>query len=187
MAQPAETLSYLDYLALERGSETKHEWIDGAVYAMAGGSYEHARLAASFLGELRAALRGRPCSVLGSDMRVRILTTRRATYPDASVVCGKPEHPPDDAHAIVNPVLLAEVTSESTEASDRGEKWAHYQRLPSLQHYLLLSQTEPRIELFTRAGGSWTYSSFGPGDTIALPALDVRLAVDAVYADPAAA
>ena len=186
MVEPAARVSYDDYLALEATSEEKHEWIDGVVYAMAGGTYEHGRLAASFTGELRTALRGKPCNVLSADVRVRIEATRRTTYPDLSVVCGKPEHAANDRHAITNPIVLVEVLSESTEASDRGDEWAHYQHLASLREYVLVSQTEPRIEVYSRSGSAWTYVAYSAGSTVELGSLGVAIALDAVYADPAA-
>ena len=186
MGQPATSVSYAEYLAIERASETKHEYVNGQVYAMAGGTPEHARLALSFGAELRAALRARPCVVFSSDARIRIRATGRSTYPDLSVVCGRRESAPDDADAITNPVVLVEVLSDSTELSDRGDKWRHYQQLPSLMEYVLVSQHEPRIELFRRDGSHWQYETVGPGGTLVLASLDARLSVDDIYRDPLA-
>jgi Uma2 family endonuclease len=185
MGEPAPYVSYSEYLELESASREKHEWIDGVVYAMAGGAYEHGRLAGAVIGELRTALRGKPCNVVSSDVRVRILASARATYPDAAVVCGKPEHAPDDPHAILNPSVLIEVLSVSTETSDRGDKWAHYQRVPSLREYVLVSQHEPRVEVFSRSGTTWTYRAFEAGDQIELPSLGAKVSVDEIYRDPA--
>src|SRR5712692_2096843 len=108
-------MSYAEYLQLERTSAMKHEYLRGEVFAMAGGTPEHARLAASIIGALTAALRGRPCSVFTSDARVRIEATDRATYPDVTVVCGRLEHTLDDPDSITNPVVIVEILSDATE------------------------------------------------------------------------
>jgi Uma2 family endonuclease len=184
-ALEATAMSYSDYLALEQASETKHEYVNGLVYAMAGGTPEHARLAMQLGRLLGNALAGRPCSPFTSDLRVRIAATRRSTYPDLSVVCHELKRASDDPDAIVNPTLLAEVLSDSTEASDRGEKWAHYQRIESLQEYVLVSQRERRVEVFRRADEGWTYAAYHEGE-VELRSLGVMLSIEALYHDPLA-
>jgi Uma2 family endonuclease len=180
-------MSYAEYLAVEETAGDKHEYLRGEVWAMGGGSPEHGALAASIIALLGSALRGRPCRVFSSDVRVRILATDLATYPDVSVVCGHLERAPDDAHAITNPVLLVEVLSDSTEAYDRGEKAAHYRRIPSLREYLLVAQHEPRLELFRRGqDGHWELHEAGPGESLALRSVGARLDTDEVYRDPLA-
>lgn len=180
-------MTYAEYLAAERVSAEKHEYLRGEVFAMAGGTIEHGRLAAAVAGELGVALRGRRCVPFSSDVRIRVLATDRSTYPDVSVVCGSLERAPDDSEAITNPTVLVEVLSDSTEADDRGEKFAHYRRIPSLREYVLVSQRAQRIEVFHRAaGGSWTLSEAGPGEALRLESVDVVLSVDSVYADPLA-
>ena len=134
-------------------------------------------------GELHAALRGGPCRGYSSDVRVRIPETGLATYPDLSIVCGPLETAPDDKDAITNPVVLVEVLSDSTEAYDRGAKWAHYRRISSLREYVLVSQAEPRIEVFRRMDtGRWELLEARPGETIELTSLGAHLDVAAVYA-----
>lgn len=151
--------SYDEYLAYERDSGMKHEYESGEIIAMAGGSPRHNALAS----RISAALEGaRPphCFAFQSDQRIRILATGRVTYPDASMVCGPIElDPADPARAtITNPTLIVEVLSPSTEQSDRGDKWQHYQRLSSLQEYVLVSQTHARVEHYRRLpGGTWEY------------------------------
>ena len=158
MMNPAMT--YAEYLALEARSDVKHEYLRGDVRAMAGGTPRHGRLAASFATALGGALRGRPCVVYSSDVRIRIESTGRSTYPDLSVVCGKDQFAADDPNALTNPVIILEVLSEGTERSDRGEKFAHYQRLVSLQEYVLIDQEHPRIEVFRRQGNAWLLSIY---------------------------
>ena len=184
---PLPRMTYAQYLELERTSEVKHEYLRGEIFAMAGGSPEHARLAANVIGDLRAALRGRPCAVFTSDARVRIEVTDRATYPDVTVVCGRLEHAPDDPDSITNPVVIVEVLSDATEADDRGEKFAHYRRLASLQEYLLVSQRARRLEVYRRRDDRWVLDEAGAGETLHLDSIDVALAVDEIYRDPLAA
>lgn len=185
MAEPLRAkTSYAEYLAAEETSAEKHEFLDGEVRAMAGGTISHGALAARLAYLLGAALDGKPCSVFSSDVRVRIEASNRTVYPDLTVVCGRLERSAVDAEAIANPVLIVEVLSDSTEAYDRGEKWRHYRRLPSLHEYVLVSQREPLIEVFRRAGAAWTPLEAGPGESIELASLGVSLGVDALYADP---
>ena len=185
-----DDVSYAEYLAFERDSEAKHEYVNGQIYAMSGGTPEHGRLAWNLMGLLHEALRGRPCTAFTSDVRVRIPATGRATYPDVSVVCGKLERDTEDADAITNPIVLVEVLSPSTESSDRGDKFLHYRRLPSLREYVLVAQDAPRIEVFSRGqderGETWVMTEAGPGQVARLPSLGVELAVDDVYRDPLA-
>jgi Uma2 family endonuclease len=186
MSQPVSLprMSYAQYLALERSSEVKHEYLRGEVFAMAGGSPEHARLAANIIGELGAALRGRPCAVFTSDARVRVEATDRATYPDVTVVCGRLEHSREDPDSITNPVVIVEVLSDAIEADDRGEKFAHYRRLVSLREYLLVSQRARRLEVYRRRDDRWLLDEAGAGQILRLHSNDVDLAVDEVYRDP---
>lgn len=182
-AVPATKVSYADYLAAERSSDTKHEYVNGEIFAMAGGSPEHARLAFELGFILKSAFGSRSCVVLTSDARVRIEATGRSTYPDLTVVCGKLETSADDPDAITNPAVLVEVLSPTTASSDRGDKWAHYRRIPSLQAYLLVSQDEPRIECFRRDGARWIYEEAGAGESLRIGGVDVEVAIDQLYAN----
>ena len=182
---PSARMTYAEYLTAEAVSEVRHEFLNGEVWAMAGGTPEHAALAAALIGELAAALRGKPCRVYTSDLRVRVLATGLSTYPDVSVVCGSVEMAPEDPDAITNPVVVAEVLSDSTEAYDRGAKAAHYRRLASLQEYVLVSQAEPLIEVYRRTqAGRWELLEGRPGDLVELRSLGINLDVAAVYANP---
>lgn len=178
-------MSYAEYVAAEVGAEVKHEYLRGEVWAMAGGTPEHGALTASVITLLGSASRGKPCRIFSSDVRVRVQATDLATYPDVSVVCGRLELAPEDDRAIINPVLLVEVLSDSTEAYDRGEKAAHYRRISSLREYLLVSQHEPRLELFRRGQGeSWELFEAGPGKSLTLASVDAIVATDDVYRNP---
>ncbi|MGH7436387.1 MAG: Uma2 family endonuclease, partial [Polyangiaceae bacterium] len=148
---PRHHFTYAEYLAYERDSLLKHEFINGRIVAMAGGSRRHSALALR-VGAALVAARQRGCQAFQSDQKVRVLATGRATYPDASMVCGDIEGDPADSSGatITNPTLLVEVLSPSTEQEDRGNKWQHYQLIPSLREYVLVSQSEPRVEYYRR-------------------------------------
>jgi len=181
--EPARKMTYAEYLAFEEAAETKHEFVDGQVIAMAGGTLEHSRLQAEVAYQLRRQLEGSECRVLSSDGRVRIESTSSARYPDVSVVCGEVERAGDDPEGLANPVLLVEVLSPSTERSDRGEKFAHDKHIASLQEYVLVSQEDPRIEVFRRTDDGWLLNEAGPGETLELRSIDATLDVDALYRD----
>lgn len=185
-AEPVARTSYPEYLAQERVARSKHEYVRGLVLAMAGGSPEHARLAGSLARLLGNAVQGRPCAVFSSDLRVRIVETDRSTYPDLTVVRGHRRTAPDDEDAIVNPTIVVEVLSDSTEVDDRGEKFAHYRRLPSLQEYVLVAQKARRIEVYRREGQRWVLTDHGPGTELELDSIGATIAVDDVYLDPLA-
>lgn len=174
--------TYAEYLALEEASDTKHEFVDGEVRAMAGGTSEHARLQARAITLLSVALANKPCEPFSSDLRVHVLATGRAAYPDVTVVCAEVERSVADPHAATNPIVIVEVLSPNTEADDRGEKWAHYQAIPSLRHYVLVSQHRPRVEVYTRTDLGWHYAEVLPGGAIALPAVDASISLDDLYA-----
>lgn len=177
-------MSEQEYLDFERSSPDKHEYADGEIFAMSGGTIEHSSIAANIICELGNALLGRGCRVLTSDMRIKIPATGRYVYPDGSVVCARPEFTDDKRDTLLNPRLIIEVLSDSTEAYDRGDKFAAYQTVASLNEYVLASQKEPRIEVFSRQpDGSWSLRSYGPGDRAALSSLGCVLDVDRVYTD----
>ena len=131
---------------------------------------------------LVTALKDKPCRVFSSDLRVRVLATGLATYPDVSVVCGPLETDPENKNSVVNPTFLVEVLSESTESYDRNEKFEHYRQIPSLREYVLVSHRERRIDVWSRdCDGSWVERVGGRGDVVALPAISVVIAVDELY------
>jgi Uma2 family endonuclease len=157
--------TYEEYLAYERDSGMKHEYEDGEIYAMAGGSRRHNALASRVSAALEVS-RTDDCIAFQSDQKVRVLATGKATYPDASMVCGPIEGDPADPSGatITNPTLIVEVLSPSTEEDDRGNKWQHYQKIPSLTEYVLVSQDHPRIEVYRRLpSGAWEYRDITEG------------------------
>lgn len=188
MGEPAlkPYVSYAEYIELEEKSATKHEWLDGVIFDMAGASPEHAALAMAVGGALIEQLRGKRCRVFSSDLKIRVLATKLATYPDVSVVCGSLERDPDSQAAVTNPTVLIEVLSDSTEGYDRGEKFAHYRRIPSLREYVLVSQSKPMIEVFRKnEAGLWVLvAEAGAGEEAALDSIGCVLNVDQVYTDP---
>jgi len=191
VSSPAHRVRYQwsEYLALEDSSNVKHEFLDGQIYAMAGGTPEHAALAAATIGILFGQLRSGRCRVHDSDLRIRVLQTGLATYPDATVVCGPLERDPADDNAVTNPTLLVEVLSRSTEEYDRGDKFEHYKRIPSLRQYVLVSHREREIEVWTRGtAGEWDSVTAREGDQVPLAPIDARIDVRELYeaaAEPA--
>ena len=174
--------TYEQYLTFERDSAMKHEFVAGEIVAMAGGSPRHSALASRISAALENT-RHSACTAFQSDMRIRVLATGRATYPDVSMVCGPLELDPADESrtTIVNPALLVEVLSPSTEEVDRGSKWRDYQRIPSLQEYVLVNQ-DPRVEIYRRRGeGAWEYFDVREGTVQLASGATLDLAV--LYAD----
>ncbi|WP_437875777.1 Uma2 family endonuclease [Sorangium sp. So ce513] len=175
-------LSPAEYLAFERASEQKHEYANGEIFAMSGCSREHSLLAGNIQRELGNALLDRASEVHTSDMRVKIASTGRYVYPDASVVCGEPVFEDAEVDTLLNPSVIVEVLSETSEAYDRGDKFAQYRRVPSIMEYVLVSQKEVRIEHFQRQpDGRWLLAILGPGMQLELESIGVVIDVDRVY------
>jgi len=173
---------YAKYLADEELSDVKHEYCNGAVVAMAGGTIAHSRLKTNLLYRLAAALDGKPCAAFAADARVRVTATSLATYPDVSVVCGPVQTDDEDPNAIVNPTALFEVLSPSTAGYDRGEKFDHFMQIPTLRAYVIVDHARPHIDLYTRnPDDTWTRRGFGAGDTVRIDAIDVDVQVKQVY------
>lgn len=172
--------SYDEYLRCLESADLKLEFCDGVIYAMAGGTPTHAELAASAIRVLGQALRGR-CSVLSSDLKIRVDASDLSTFPDASVVCGERRTASIDSNALTNPSILVEVTSRSTEDYDRGDKLSHYKQLPSLRAVLLVSHRARRITCVTRTDGGWDELDVRSGESVRLVAPALKLAVDDLY------
>jgi Uma2 family endonuclease len=175
--------TYQEYLAFERSANVRHEFFDGEIYAMAGGTRAHAAISANISSILRAQLRGRGCQAHSSDLRIRVLETGLATYPDVTIVCKPVELDPEDRNTVINPTLVVEVLSPSSAAYDRGEKLEHYKRVPSLREVVLVAHDEPLIEVWRRGDdGAWSRREARNG-TLALTAVDCTLTVEDVYSD----
>ncbi len=183
-----QPFSFEGYVDLEEASPVKHEFLDGQVWAMSGGSPEHAAIAGTIIRLLGQALVGKRCRVYTSDLRIRVAKTGLGTYPDASVIWGNVELDPDDrrGHTAINPTLLVEVLSPSTEGYDRGEKLAHYKRIESLREVMLVAHDEHRVDLWRRIADRWTQLSFRPGESVVLDSLGCWLPIGDVYYDPLA-
>ncbi len=183
MAAPKLPFTVADYEAMEAASSTRHELVDGEVFAMAGGTRAHNYIGSAFVRHLGNAMdaAGCGCFAFGSDMRVAIDDVTHV-YPDAVVVCPPIEAPSEDACSVSNPVIVVEVVSPSSATWDVLGKRERYARLPSLQHYLVAQTAAWRIEHFRRmSDGSWRVSTHGPDDTLHLDALAITLRVEDVY------
>lgn len=182
MPDVKKTWTPAEYLAWERLQLEKHEFHGGEVFAMAGASFEHNQIVANTVGELRAGLRQRPCRVCASDLRVKVPATGLYTYPDASVVCGRPELEDEQLDTLLNPVVLVEVLSSSTEDYDRGTKFTNYRTIPSLRDYVLISTDKVLVEHYTRReDSSWILREIKAGERFKLESVGCELAVDELY------
>lgn len=171
-----------EYVAFERASESKHEFVNGEAWAMAGGTPEHSLIASNIGGALWGRLRGRPCKAYQSDLSVHSPETGLYAYPDVTVVCGPPRIHPKDDRSVLNPRIVFEVLSESSEAFDRGAKFSHYRSIPDLAEYVLVAQDCRRVDHFRRLeSGQWLLTSYGAGDDVDLPSVDLSLPVAEIY------
>lgn len=191
MNVPQTKISAADYLAFERVADERHQFVDGEIFAMAGESLVHSSISANLIASLSAQLRGKPCRVLSPNMKIHSgpaefrSTKGLFSYADASVVCGEPRFHDQHQDVLLNPTLIVEVLSPSTEAFDRGEKFARYGTyLDSFTDYLLVSTTAPRLEHFARvAANRWDYTAVeGLDKVLALPNLGCKLALAEIFA-----
>lgn len=181
--QPKTFISPEQYLAIERQAESKSEYFNGEMFAMAGASESHVLIVTNVVAELRGQLRGRPCTVYSTDLRVRVSPTGLYTYPDVVVVCGQPQFADEQRDTLLNPTLIVEVLSESTQDYDRGGKFEHYRAIASFYEYVLIAQDRYHVEHFAKQQDNrWLLSETNrPEDTIPLPSIDCVLALTEVY------
>jgi Uma2 family endonuclease len=172
-----------EYLALERTAEYKSEYFAGEIFAMAGASERHVSIVANLMYILVGQLKGRPCKAYANDLRLKVSPTGLYTYPDVLVVCGAPRFADEQHDTLLNPVVLMEVLSESTEAYDRGKKFDHYRALPSVSDYLLVSQDQHKIEHFIRQSDNrWLFSAYmALDDVVEIPSIAGALPLRDVY------
>ena len=170
------------YFDMERTSAVRHEYIDGVVCPLPGGTRAHSRVTINLAGLLFAALGDGPCQTYSSDMRVQV-TPERYVYPDLSVSCAEADQGDGGAVFLTAPCLVVEVLSKGTAAYDRGGKFDFYRQVASLRDYVLVETARHLVEVRSRGEhGPWTTRQYGPGETVEMPSLAVRLAVDAIYA-----
>ena len=180
--QPKTRYTLQEYFDLERSAQARHEYLDGEVFAMGGATWPHVVIVSNVVGRLGNHLQGRGCQVTSSQLRVKVSATGLYTYPDVTIVRGKPQlEQPDDT--LLNPLAIVEVLSESTEAYDRGKKFEHYRAIESLTDYLLVSQNEVLVEHYTRQpDGRWMYSAANKvADSVSIATLGCMLSLAEVY------
>jgi len=172
-----------EYLTLERKAQQKNEYLSGEIFAMGGASEKHNLIVGNVFASLHAQLKGRPCKVYSSDMRVKVSATGLYTYPDITALCGQAEFDDEQKDTLLNPDVIIEVLSKSTEGYDRGEKFAHYRKIGSLTEHVLISQDKYHIEHYIRQpDNQWLLSEADRRqDSIQLPAINCTLALTEVY------
>lgn len=182
-AKAAQRLSVDEYLAMERASELRHEFLNGEVFAMGGASWNHGLINGNLAALLRTRLKGKGCFVQTNDLRVQISATGLFAYPDLVILCGQPVFADQEFDTLLNPRVLIEILSDSTAAYDRTTKFAHYRKLESLQDYLLVAQDEIKIERYSRRGaGLWDYwESLGTDGDVDFPSLGLAISLPEIY------
>ncbi len=183
MSATATRLTLAEYEARERQAFTKSEYFRGEMFAMAGGSLEHSLIATNFTREAGNQLKGKPCVPYNSDLRIKVEATGLYTYPDASIVCGRSQFDADTKGTVVNPAVLVEVLSDSTETYDRGKKAAHYRQIESLRELILISQTEPHIEIYSRRDdATWSFVEYRAiTEVLTIDSVGVSIPLSEIY------
>jgi len=178
-----ESLTPAEYLEIERHSEIKHEYINGRMYAMSPGvSNEHDHIVTNILRVLLTATHGRPCRVFTADMRVKVSPTGMYTYPDLSALCGEPCFEDTIVDTLLNPSIIIEVLSDTTEKYDRGEKFDHYRTIASLREYVLVAQTSMRVEHYGLQDGQWVFSALiAAEERLSLPSIGCEISLADIY------
>jgi Uma2 family endonuclease len=184
-AQPKQIMSVAEYLAFERAQQDKHEFYEGEIYLQAGASVAHNLITANLIALLRPQLRGRPCHVYPSDIRIKIPQRRHYVYADVSIICSPILFDEVDSETVQNPKVIIEILSPSTENYDRGRKFQAYRRIPSFDEYLLIAQDAIRVEHFVRQSASiWTMTEYTHlAMLIQLSSIDVSISMASIYED----
>jgi Uma2 family endonuclease len=185
VADSIHRLTEAEYLEIERRAEFKSEFLDGEMFAMAGGTRSHSLIKCNLIRAIGNRLDGGPCRVYDSDMRVKVHVSGLYTYPDVSVACGEDQFEDEHQDTLLNPVVIVEVLSDSREAYDRGKKFEMYRQLPSLQEYWLVNQYEPRVEQYLRQdSGEWLLRDVAGLDSkLSLPSMGVTIELAKIYTD----
>jgi Uma2 family endonuclease len=181
--QPTTFLTPEQYLEIERKAETRSEYYNGEMFAVAGASERHGVIIYNIAGEFRRQFKGRPCRAIMNDLRVRVLPSCLYTYPDVVVMCGESQYADDRKDTVQNPVVLVEVLSESTRDYDRGRKFEFYRGLTSLREYLVVAQDSPHVELWTRQDENhWLLTELKDGNqSVHLTSIDCVLKLSEIY------
>src|ERR1044071_929748 len=176
-------ISPQEYLRRERLADYKSEYLNGEIFAMSGASREHNLITGNIGAELNRQLRGRPCEAYTNEMRVKVRSNGLYTYPDVIVVCGEPQFEDKEVDTLLNPTLLVEVLSRSTEKYDRIAKASYYRTIDSLAEHLLVAQSEIRFEQYTKQNdGQWVFSEYLTRDSVVeLPSIECTLKLSDVY------
>lgn len=172
-----------EYLRLERGAKEKHEYFEGRIIAMAGASLAHNRIVANLMREIGSFLKNKSCEILPSDIRISVPSFESYMYPDATIVCGKPDMEDEQFDTLRNPAVIFEVLSPSTEDYDRGKKFFFYRQIPSLQEYVLINTTKPFIEISRRkADNLWMFEEFSDGTSdLYIATIEYRVTLEELY------
>lgn len=184
MSSAAKTkLTVAEYLAFERASESKHEFFDGELFAMTGGTPAHSLIASNFIREAGNALKDRPCVVYTSDLRVKVNATGLYTYPDVTIVCGEQKFDDNQSDTLINPTIVVEVLSKSTASYDRGPKSKHFRKIDSLQALILIEQDSPVVEVYCRqSDGKWILTDATElTDSIAIEPIGISIPLTEIY------
>ncbi len=185
-AKKLNSISFEEYVKIEQETGMKHEFHNGEIYAMSGGTISHGVIAGNIFASLFVALSNKksPCRPLNSEIKLKLKKGNKYVYPDSMVVCGELEGPEDGKDAITNPTVIVEVLSKSTEGYDRGDKFSFYRQIPTLKEYILIDQYKAYIDVYTKKSDLWKITSIkGLGESLFLESLDIEIPLEAVYRD----
>lgn len=183
-AKKLDNLSVAEYIAVERTTQTRHEYHDGRIFAMSGGTLEHGLISGNTFGELKFGLRKKnsDCTAINSDVKVYVKSLNKYVYPDVMVVCGEIEKSADEAGAVMNPTVIVEVLSQSTESYDRGDKFYIYRQIETLKEYILIDQYQPQVEVFRREADLWNIQRIsGIEQDLEIKSLGLTIALGGIY------
>ena len=182
MTAAARLVTVEEYLAAEKLATEKHEYLNGVIYAMSGGSPNHGQICVNLAREVSLALKEKPCNTFSSDTKVSTSPSGLFSYPDLTIVCSEAQFFDPERYVLTNPTVLFEVLSPTTEGYDRGEKFRRYREIQSLSDYVLVSQEQPSVEIYSRRGDTWQLSeAYGLGSAITIPSLGIALSLAEVY------
>lgn len=185
-AEKLNKVTVREYLQLELDSQTRYEFHDGYIYALAGGSLNHGLICGNIFGEIRAGLKEKnsPCKATTSEVKLHIASENSFLYPDAMVICGDIAPSGADPNAVTNPILIVEVLSKTTSAYDRGDKFFLYRQIDTLQEYVLIEQHKAQVEIYQREAGLWKITRVsGLGQSIALRSIGLEIRMEEIYRD----